>query len=312
MRAIILTGAGRAFCAGADIGRLQTRRAAAHGPRRRPTIRPSFRRSRFGHGPDLGKEFADVRRYSYFMRIGKPVIAALNGATAGLGMVMALCCDMRMASDRMIFTTAFAQRGLIAEHGIAWLLPRLVGPSNAIDLLMSARRVTAKEALDMGLVNRIYPQDTFIDDVRTYVRVLTDTVSPHSMAVIKAQTWKGMFETYAENLAEADKQIVANYPYPDYKEGVAHFVEKRPANFPSPAFDEGDVLTRLPNRLAVLDEAEILRDLIVENARLRIRLMRQPVDAGRARLPRLGVDRLDQRAANAEAAGAVGDERSCR
>ncbi len=166
------------------------------------------------------------------MRIGKPVIAALNGATAGLGMIMALCCDMRMASDRMIFTTAFAQRGLIAEHGIAWLLPRLVGPSNAIDLLMSARRVTAKEALDMGLVNRIYPQDTFMEDVRTYVRVLTDTVSPHSMAVIKAQTWKGMFETYAENLAEADKQIVANYPYPDYKEGVAHFVEKRPANFP--------------------------------------------------------------------------------
>jgi enoyl-CoA hydratase/carnithine racemase len=232
VRAIILTGAGRAFCAGADIGRLQTR--SSGGPRPAPppddpTVIPAITH---GHGPDLGQQFADVRRYSYFMRIGKPVIAALNGATAGLGMVMALCCDMRMASDRMIFTTAFAQRGLIAEHGIAWLLPRLVGPSNAIDLLMSARRVTAKEALDMGLVNRIYPQDTFMDDVRTYVRVLTDTVSPRSMAVIKAQTWKGMFETYAENLVEADKQIVANYPYPDYKEGVSHFVEKRPANFP--------------------------------------------------------------------------------
>jgi enoyl-CoA hydratase/carnithine racemase len=231
VRAIILTGAGRAFCAGADIGRLQRRAGGARPPTPAddPTVVPAIAT---GHGPDLGPEFADVRRYSYFMRIGKPVIGALNGATAGLGMIMALCCDMRMASDRMIFTTAFAQRGLIAEHGIAWLLPRLVGPSNAIDLLMSARRVTAKEALDMGLVNRIYPQDTFMDDVRTYVRVLTDTVSPHSMAVIKAQTWKGMFETYAENLAEADKQIVANYPYPDYKEGVSHFVEKRPANFP--------------------------------------------------------------------------------
>ena len=231
VRAIILTGAGRAFCAGADIGRLQSRAGGARPPTPAddPTVVPAVAT---GHGPDLGPEFADVRRYSYFMRIGKPVIGALNGATAGLGMIMALCCDMRMASDRMIFTTAFAQRGLIAEHGIAWLLPRLIGPSNAIDLLMSARRVTAKEALDMGLVNRIYPQDTFMDDVRTYVRVLTDTVSPHSMAVIKAQTWKGMFETYAENLAEADKQIVANYPYPDYKEGVSHFVEKRPANFP--------------------------------------------------------------------------------
>ncbi len=231
VRAIILTGAGRAFCAGADIGRLQRRAGGARPPTPAddPTVIPAIAT---GHGPDLGPEFADVRRYSYFMRIGKPVIGALNGATAGLGMIMALCCDMRMASDRMIFTTAFAQRGLIAEHGIAWLLPRLIGPSNAIDLLMSARRVTAKEALDMGLVNRIYPQDTFMEDVRTYVRVLTDTVSPHSMAVIKAQTWKGMFETYAENLAEADKQIVANYPYPDYKEGVSHFVEKRPANFP--------------------------------------------------------------------------------
>jgi enoyl-CoA hydratase/carnithine racemase len=231
VRAIILTGAGRAFCAGADIGRLQ-RRSGGERPAASPddpTIIPAITS---GYGPDLGKQFADVRRYSYFMRIGKPVIAALNGATAGLGMIMALCADMRFASDRMIFTTAFAQRGLIAEHGVAWLLPRLVGPSNAIDLLLSARRVTAKEALGMNLVNRVYPQETFMDDVRTYARILTDTVSPHSMAVMKAQIWKGMFETYEENLVEADKQIIANYPFPDYKEGVSHFVEKRPANFP--------------------------------------------------------------------------------
>jgi len=231
VRVIILTGAGRAFCAGADIGRLQRRSGGERPPPPAddPTVIPAIT---LGHGPDLGKEFADVRRYSYFMRIGKPVIAALNGATAGLGMIMALCADMRFATDKMIFTTAFAQRGLIAEHGIAWLLPRLVGPSNAVDLLLSARRVTAQEALAMNLVNRVFPQETFMDDVRAYARTLADTVSPHSMAVIKAQIWKGMFETYAENLAEADKQIVLNYPYPDYKEGVSHFVEKRPANFP--------------------------------------------------------------------------------
>lgn len=231
VRAIILTGAGRAFCAGADIGRLQRRSGGERPPPPAddPTIIPTIS---LGHGPDLGKEFADVRRYSYFMRINKPVIAALNGATAGLGLIMALCADMRFATDKMIFTTAFAQRGLIAEHGIAWLLPRLVGPSNAVDLLLSARRVTAQEALAMNLVNRVFPRETFMDDVRAYARVLTDTVSPHSMAVIKAQIWKGMFETYAENLVEADKQLVLNYPYPDYKEGVSHFVEKRPANFP--------------------------------------------------------------------------------
>jgi enoyl-CoA hydratase/carnithine racemase len=186
-----------------------------------------------GFGPDLGPQFADVRRYSYFMRIGKPVIAALNGATAGLGMVMALCADMRFATDKMVFTTAFAQRGLIAEHGIAWLLPRLVGPSNAIDLLMSARRVSAQEAKEMGLVNKVFPQETFMQNVRDYVRILTDTVSPRSMAVIKAQVWKAMHESYIENLAESDRQLTMNHAFPDRKEGVAHFVEKRPANFPN-------------------------------------------------------------------------------
>ncbi len=167
------------------------------------------------------------------MRIGKPVIAALNGATAGLGFVMALCADMRFATDKMVFTTAFAQRGLIAEHGIAWLLPRLVGPSNAIDLLMSARRVSSQEAKEMGLVNKIFPQETFMQNVRDYAHILTDTVSPHSVAVVKAQVWKSMHETYIENLVESDRQLVMNHSFPDRKEGVAHFVEKRPANFPN-------------------------------------------------------------------------------
>jgi enoyl-CoA hydratase/carnithine racemase len=233
VRAIILTGAGRAFCAGADIARLQ-RSTSGDGrrpppPADDPAVLPAIAS---GFGPDLGPQFADVRRYSYFMRIGKPVIAALNGATAGLGMVMALCADMRFATDKMVFTTAFAQRGLIAEHGIAWLLPRLVGPANAFDLLTSARRVTAQEAKEIGLVNKVFPQETFMQNVRDYVRILTDTVSPHSVAVIKAQLWKAMHESYIENLAESDRQLVMNHAFPDRREGVAHFVEKRSANFP--------------------------------------------------------------------------------
>ncbi len=235
VRAIILTGAGRAFCAGADIARLQQSSTTTMGtrpptPADDPTVLPAIAS---GFGPDLGPQFADIRRYSYFMRIGKPVIAALNGATAGLGFVMALCADMRFATDKMVFTTAFAQRGLIAEHGIAWLLPRLVGPSNAIDLLMSARRVSSQEAKEMGLVNKIFPQETFMQNVRDYARILTDTVSPHSVAVVKAQVWKSMHETYIENLVESDRQLVMNHSFPDRKEGVAHFVEKRPANFPN-------------------------------------------------------------------------------
>jgi len=234
VRAIILTGAGRAFCAGADITRLHQNTSGnvrrAPPPADDPTVLPTLAS---GFGPDLGPQFADIRRYSYFMRIGKPVIAALNGATAGLGMVMALCADMRFASDKMVFTTAFAQRGLIAEHGIAWLLPRLVGPSNAFDLLTSARRVTAQEAKEMGLVNKVFPQETLMQNVREYARILTDNVSPHSIAVIKAQLWKAMHESYLENLVESDRQLVMNHAFPDRKEGVAHFVEKRPANFPN-------------------------------------------------------------------------------
>jgi enoyl-CoA hydratase/carnithine racemase len=234
VRAIILTGAGRAFCAGADIERLQksstTSGTRPPPPADDPSVLPAIAS---GFGPDLGPQFADIRRYSYFMRIGKPVIAALNGATAGLGFVMALCADMRFATDKMVFTTAFAQRGLIAEHGIAWLLPRLVGPSNAIDLLMSARRVSSQEAKEMGLVNKIFPQETFMQSVRDYARILTDTVSPHSVAVVKAQVWKSMHESYIENLVESDRQLVMNHSFPDRKEGVAHFVEKRPANFPN-------------------------------------------------------------------------------
>jgi enoyl-CoA hydratase/carnithine racemase len=233
VRAIILTGAGRAFCAGADIERLQksstTSGTRPPPPADDPAVIPAVTS---GFGPDLGPQFSDVRRYSYFMRIGKPVLAALNGPTAGLGFVMALCADMRFAADKMVFTTAFAQRGLIAEHGIAWLLQKLVGPSNAVDLLMSARRVSAQEAKEMGLVNRVFPQETFMQNVREYARILTDTVSPHSVAVVKAQLWKSMHETYIENLAESDRQLVINHSFPDRKEGVAHFVEKRAASFP--------------------------------------------------------------------------------
>ena len=230
VRAIILTGAGRAFCAGADIGRLQRRSGGERPPPPAddPTVIPAITH---GHGPDLGPEFADVRRYSYFMRIGKPVIGALNGATAGLGFIMALCCDMRMASSNMIFTTAFAQRGLIAEHGIAWLLPRLIGPAHALDILLSARKFSPQEAKEMGLVNKVFAADTFMDNVHAYARLLADTVSPRSMAVMKAQIWKSLLQDFGEALEAADAEMPPSFVWPDFKEGVSHFLEKRAPKF---------------------------------------------------------------------------------
>lgn len=232
VRVIVLTGAGRAFCAGADRLRLENGREGAPRPIYPPDDPNFFAQVTDKKGPDLGKEFMDVRRYSYFMRIGKPVIAGLNGAVAGGGMIPALCADIRLAADNMFFTTSFAQRGLIAEHGISWLLPRLVGPSRALELMMTARRLQAQEALDMGLVNRVFPQATFRDDVQEFAKHIAETVSPRSLAVMKRQVWKAMFQTFSEALGVADTELELSVKTADYIEGVSHFLEKRKAHFP--------------------------------------------------------------------------------
>jgi enoyl-CoA hydratase/carnithine racemase len=232
VRVIVLTGAGKAFCAGADRQRLEAGKAGAPRPVYPPDDPAFFQAISSTLGPDLGGEFMDVRRYSYFMRIGKPIIAALNGAAAGGGMIPPLCADIRFASDTMFFTTSFAQRGLIAEHGISWLLPRLVGPSRALEMMMTARRVSAPEAEAMGLVNKVFPHATFRDDVQAYAAMIAKTVSPRSLAVMKAQVWKAMAQSFRDALATADVQLELSVKTSDYIEGVSHFLEKRPANFP--------------------------------------------------------------------------------
>ena len=148
VRVIVLTGAGRAFCAGADMDALK---GLDPDDIRRAESLPPF---------DMNRRPDWQTRYAYYPSIPKPVIGMLNGATAGIGLVHALYCDLRFAADNTVFTTAFSRRGLIAEHGISWMLPRIVGHANALDLLMSARRVSSDEALRIGLVNRLYPPDS--------------------------------------------------------------------------------------------------------------------------------------------------------
>ena len=189
VRVIVITGAGRGFCAGADMEVL-SQHASTGGIRsesREERAEPNFHSEL---GPDLSNHFRDTGRFVYFMRTKKPIIAAINGPVAGIGLVMALYADLRFGSEPAVFTTSFAQRGLIAEHGISWLLPRLVGQANALDLLLSARKISAREAETMGLVNKVFAPDSFMESVRAYARVLTETVSPRSMAVMKAQVWK--------------------------------------------------------------------------------------------------------------------------
>lgn len=229
VRVVILTGAGRGFCAGADMEVLTGIQGGARDDAAQPTDVAHAFQSKYG--PSLDEHFGDMRRYAYFMRTPKPVIAALNGPAAGLGLIMALYADMRFASDKAVFTTSFSQRGLIAEHGISWLLPRLVGPSRALDLLFSARRVSPAEAKEIGLVNDVFPDDTFMEKVTAYARHLADTVSPRSMAVIKAQVWKASFQNFGEAIETADREMPPSFDWPDFKEGVSHFLEKRRPNF---------------------------------------------------------------------------------
>ncbi|MGZ5935440.1 MAG: enoyl-CoA hydratase [Rhizomicrobium sp.] len=231
VRVIMLTGAGRGFCAGADMELLQGvqrdggERQASRGE---GDVGDAFDSK---YGPKLDEEFADMRRFAYFMRTKKPIIAAINGPAAGIGLIMTLYADMRFVSDKAVLTTSFAQRGLIAEHGISWLLPRLIGPANALDILLSARKFSPAEAKEMGLVNKVFAAETFMDNVLAYARLLAETVSPRSMAVMKAQVWKSYFQDFGEALVTADAEMPPSFKWPDFKEGVDHFLQKRAPKF---------------------------------------------------------------------------------
>lgn len=225
VRVIVLTGAGRGFCAGVDMSLLSA--VAEHGlddQGREQASRGEGQR-REGVSPDFQK------KYSYFPAIAKPVIAAINGPAVGLGLVITLYCDLRLASDAARFSTAFARRGLIAEYGMAWMLPRIVGVPNALDLLFSARTIDATEALRVGLVNRVFPHEAFLDNVQEYARELASTVSPRSLRVIKRQVYEAMSQPLSEAFDISVREMIASLRTEDFKEGVAHFVEKR-----APAF----------------------------------------------------------------------------
>jgi enoyl-CoA hydratase/carnithine racemase len=225
VRVIILTGAGRGFCAGADMQLLSgivDAGAVREGDER------SGRPAAAGEAPVR----ADFRGpYAYFPTVPKPIVAALNGATAGLGLVISLYCDLRIAADTAVFTTSFSRRGLIAEHGVSWMLPRLVGLQHGLDLLLSARKISAAEALAMGLVSQVRPAASLMDDVRAYAREMADLVSPRSIRVMKRQIWEAQFQSLAEATAVASEEMQRSFTAEDFKEGVAHFVEKRPPRF---------------------------------------------------------------------------------
>jgi enoyl-CoA hydratase/carnithine racemase len=209
VRAVVLTGAGRGFCAGADLDDVGD--AAQAGGGAHVLARPHPR-----HHP---------------LRFRKPLIAAINGSAAGLGLVEALFCDIRFCTPTAKLTTAFVRRGLIAEYGVSWLLPRLVGPARALDLLLSGRVVLGEEALGMGLVDRLHPAEELLDAAVAYAQDLAQHCSPTSMAVIKGQVHRHLDATFAEAVADSDRLLLESIAGVDVAEGVASFVERRPPAF---------------------------------------------------------------------------------
>jgi enoyl-CoA hydratase/carnithine racemase len=223
-RVIVLTGAGRGFCAGADMSLLQGVESTTD-EARAAADRAAMEGTPIPGRLDLPEDFS--LRYTYFPSVPKPIIAAVNGPCAGLGMVMALYADIRFAAEEAFFTTAFARRGLIAEHGIDYMLPHLIGLPNAMDLLLSARKVSATEAHRIGLVNQVFPLASFMDDVRAYAGDLARMISPRSMRVMKEQLYRTLAHRLGEAVEIANREMVKSFDSEDFKEGVAHFMEKR-------------------------------------------------------------------------------------
>jgi len=227
VRIIILTGAGRGFCAGADMNMLQGIQATASSRQNEGGSRTSSAREPWD--PTARADFQ--KEYSWFPAVPKPIIGAINGACAGLGLVLSLYTDIRFAADSAKFTTSFSKRGLVAEHGISWLLPRLVGFASAADLLYSSRVLTAPEAQSIGLVTRVFPVAEFEASVMAYAQMLATEVSPRSLREMKREIWNAQLQPLGEAIEAANTDMPASFASEDFKEGVAHFVEKRSAKF---------------------------------------------------------------------------------
>ena len=205
--AIVVTGAGRAFCAGADMDDLDK------------------------HATDGPTDVVGSRPQTFPLTIGKPIIAAINGACAGVGLVQSLMCDLRFAASGAKLTSSFSKIGLIAEHGTSWLLAKHVGIGNAMDILLSARVVLAEEAFRMGLVNRVTEPGAVLDAAVDYALELARTSSPQAMAIIKGQVY-GHFNVELPTALERSNELMfQTLAGADFREGVSAFIERRPPNY---------------------------------------------------------------------------------
>jgi enoyl-CoA hydratase/carnithine racemase len=206
-KVVVVTGSGRGFCAGADMSMLKDLMAGVRPP------------------DDAVRDDVDMEP-----ALPKPVIAAINGPCVGLGLSRAIYCDVRFISRGTKLSTAFARRGLPAEDGMAWLLPRIVGWSRGLDLMLSGRAVTTEEAAAIGLVDHVV--DDALPEAMDYARDMAKNCSPASMREIKAQIWGDAAGSLRESMGRADDLLLAALVRPDLAEGVMSYLEKRAPDFP--------------------------------------------------------------------------------
>lgn len=220
----VLTGAGRGFCSGVDMNALGAMSEA---------------------GQRLGESYASLAAdpgnpeddpnfkigLTYLLGLRKPLIAAVNGACAGLGFSYAVFCDLRFVDKTARLVTSFSQRGLIAEHGTSWMLPRLIGPANALDILWTGRRLEGEEAGRLGLANRVCEPGECVNDAKTYLREINETASPKSLMMMKRQIYRHLNAELRPAMVESTAWMDESLAHADFKEGVASFVERRPPRF---------------------------------------------------------------------------------
>ena len=226
VRAVVVTGAGRGFCAGADTRALDGMAASGeYDDGSRGTPAEQLPRPGAGGRPDFDHD------HTFPLAMSKPVIAAVNGPAAGLGFVVMCFTDIRFAAAGAKLTTSFARLGLPAEHGVSWLLPRLVGAARAADLLFSSRVVLAEEAAEIGLVNKVLPPEQLLPETLEYAGSIAAGCSPRSLAVLKRQLYEGLLGDLDTAATEAVDLLHAMVAEPDFAEGVAALAEKRPPRF---------------------------------------------------------------------------------
>jgi len=222
VRVVVVTGAGRGFCAGADLAALDGYAEGAEYDLTATEALPAPADVR----PDWTGAFSSA------LGLAKPLIAAVNGAAAGVGFVLACFADVRFAAAGAKFTTSFARLGLPAEHGVSWVLPRLVGAGRAADLLMSSHVVTAEEAEAMGLVNRVYAPDELMPATLSYARAMASGCAPSALLAIKRQLWGSLLDPLDASWRDATERMTTMLEGPDFVEGLAAHKEKRAPRFP--------------------------------------------------------------------------------